>query len=127
MGISMPSLRAASQISVPLGTLISRPSIVIVTSSCCSPMTCFLPACYTPAIRRSRMRRDGHSARPRPNQAAMRGDVVKVLIIEQLDAASNGHRRGIAQRAEAAAQHVVADIRQQRNIALFAVSLFQTF
>src|SRR6185437_14717968 len=126
----MPSLRAASQMSVPGGTLISRPSIVIVTSSCCSPMTCFLPACHTsPLVAHTRlipdsgmrMRRDGHATRPQPDEAAMRRNVVKVFVVEQLDAAGDGHRRGIAQRAEAAAQHVVADIGQQRNIALFAV------
>src|SRR5487761_2307884 len=43
MGISIPSLCAAAQITEPFGTLTCRPSIVRLTSSSsCSAMICFL-------------------------------------------------------------------------------------
>ena len=46
-------------------------------------------------------RGDGGSARARANQTAMRRDVMQIFVIEQLDAAGNGQRRTITQRAPA--------------------------
>ena len=60
-------------------------------------------------------------ARTRTNQAAMRRDMVKVFVTEQFDATADAHGRGIAERTEKLAQHIVADVGQQLDVALFAV------
>src|SRR5438093_5807885 len=116
MGISMPSFCAAAQMTDPLGTLTGRPSMVRLTRSSCSAIGALslgwyfnaerriaagygpLPPRLLPLTSRSRGQRRGIGTRP--DEAAMRPDVMDVFVAEELDATGDARRCRIAERAE---------------------------
>src|SRR5579859_192802 len=124
MGTSISSFWAAAQTSVPFGTLTGRPSIVRLTSSSCSAISYVFQSVSERASSPCAdclVYLDGAGA----DEAGVRGDVVHVFVVEELDATGDAHGGGIAQRTEALTEHVVADVVQERNIALFAMTCFE--
>src|SRR5947207_4525661 len=52
-------------------------------------------------------------------------DVILIFVAEELDAASEHARGGIAERAEGFAADVIADVEQQINISLAPLTMFE--
>src|SRR5690606_5205621 len=126
-GIAMPICSAARITSVPFGTATSTSSMVKVTVSAWATsadafgvvvvmLGPFLP---TPLQRRAAPGAgcvlEQRGCR-RVEGAALPGDVRLELLAEELDAGRDGRRRAVAERAERAAQDVVADVHERVEV-----------
>src|SRR6202020_2479525 len=99
-GMAMPSISAARITSVPLGTLISNPSMVTVTVSV--EVVCAVIGSHSP-IR-------PECGRRRVERAATLLLVLDDLVAEVLDSRVDRHRDGVAECAERPAHDVVTDV-----------------
>src|SRR3954452_9090015 len=63
----------------------------------------------------------------RTNLAVSMCDVIFVLVAEESDAALNQAGGGVTQWAERFAADIIADVQQQVDIFLFALTMLQTF
>src|SRR5690349_11244108 len=102
MGMWMPAAVAASSTSVFLGTRISRPSMLTPTS----PSSGGVCGGVVSVIRLRRHRR----AVARLHRALAGAAVRLELLAEGLEGRHHEPGGGVAQRAEALAVHVVADV-----------------
>src|SRR5215204_4197677 len=116
-GIWMPSCSAARMISVPFGTVTSKPSIVRVTSSSTGG-----------SAGRSGARvmsvRSHELGLPQPRRDAA-GDVVLVLAAEVLQRGGDRAGRAVTEGAERPAVDVVADVQQLLEVLLGALAVLQ--
>src|SRR5215469_13913712 len=109
-GIWMPRISAARITRVPLGTVISNPSMVTVTVWVVVCTVIELPI---------RPQRGGR----RVERAAAFLLVLDDLVAEVLDGGGNRHRHGVAERAERAADDVVADVEDRFQVFVGALAL----
>src|SRR5271165_1318676 len=111
-GIAIPIISAARITRVPFGTAISNPSMVtlMVSVDVCTVMR--LPVC--PQCRGGRVER-----------AAAFLLVLHDLVPEVLDDGGNRRGRGVAERAERAADDVVADVEQLVQVFAGAVAVLE--
>src|SRR5829696_5666374 len=113
-GTWMPSCSAARMIRVPLGTLISKPSIVTVTRS---------SAGWSAGRSGARVMsvRSHELGLPQPRRDAA-GDVVQVLLPEVLQRAGDRAGRAVTEGAEGPAVDVVAGVQQRVQVLVGARS-----
>src|SRR5512133_1955692 len=135
----MPAAAAVSTMPVPFGTCTCRSSIVTVTSS--GALTAHLAAVYGTGVcpnnqpesrwhlgnRSMRMlvdrREQAFERRLAAERAPALVDVRAELVAELDDVRRNGHRRGVAERAETLAEDSVTDVEQQVELRMRRVTL----
>src|SRR5260370_30125254 len=142
-GTAMPSSSAALIPSVPLGTAISKPSMVTVTvpgrgsgadySLACSVIgpspfgfaasSSVLSSGASAGQRRRLFPEEGGGGRVERAAAALQ--VLDVLVAEILDGRHDGRHRAVGERAERPATDVVTDVEEFRQFVLGAVAAFQ--
>src|SRR3984885_1343103 len=128
-GIWMPTNSAARITRVPLGTLVSMPSMVNVTISgrlTPSPV-CGLAASETLVIRVSCLSVRSQHGVSRVERTSASFDVGDVLVAKERDGGRHRAGRTIAQRAERLPQDRVGDIPQLVEILQGALAGFQPF
>src|SRR6185437_3824744 len=137
-GIWSPSSSAARMTSVPLGTVISNPSMVTVTPSvtgaAAGSLVCKVIYVVSLAVRCAGGAPASTTASPgapehrgggRVERAAALLLVLEVLVPEVLDRRLDRADRAVAERAERPPEDVVADVQQLLQVFLAALAVFQ--
>src|SRR5579859_1317909 len=121
----MPSCSAALMISVPFGTAISNPSMVTRTSSTCLATSVIGPPGRRLGIVPQGQRGFRTASRRGVERAATVFRVLDELVPEVLDRRLDRADRAVAERAERAAENVVADVEQLVQVGVAALAMFQ--
>jgi hypothetical protein len=72
-----------------------------------------------------RMSGMNHLARAGADHAVTMLDVVQELVAEESDAAADGTGGGVAERTKTLSKHIIADVKQEVYVLLFAMPVFQ--